>query len=114
MILHVNKTRHTFNYVQGLYYVRLSSCRTRDKDKCKRDLICSQTERLSAAVPKNDDVCEYDFPSNVSADVLDTSKRYSRFYGLDSSSGSVSADDPSWFCDISLRAVITLYTLRHF
>ena len=111
-ILHVNKTVHTFHYVQGMYYMRLSAC---PDSQCRRpvDLICSPALTLAADVPKNKDVCEYDFPSNVSADIIDTGPRFYRLDQdldelLDGSTGANQTDN--WFCDIALRAVIPLCT----
>ena len=102
-ILNVNKTRHTFHYVQGLYYMRLSACKSLGKNgKCLDDLICSDSQTLVADVPKNEDVCEYEFPSNVSAEIIDTSSRYTRVYHNETSD--------HLFCDIALRAVIPLCT----
>ena len=136
-VLHVNKTRHTFHYVQGLYYMRLSACKIVKKghqdgasggleevEQCQDDLICSDSQILEAEVPKNEDVCEYDFPNNVSAEILETSSRFARYY---SSSSSVSAgnskttsgtppgvagnnETAGMFCDIALRAIIPLCT----
>ena len=102
-ILHVNQTTHVFHYVQGMYYVRLSACS--NLEQCQNDLICSGSVTFSADVAKNNDVCEYDFPSNVSADIIDTSPRLlPRFNGQDLN------NTENWYCDIALRAIIPLCT----
>jgi hypothetical protein len=108
-ILHVNQTRHSFNYVQGMYYMRISACKS--PNQCDNDdLICSESLTLAADFGKNTNVCEYDFPSNVSADIIDTSSsRFPRFYGLVSRQYSNDSEE-NWFCDINLRAIIPLCT----
>ena len=106
VILDVNKTSHVFHYVQGLYYMRLSACKKVGKDGlCQDDLICSQPLTLKAEVDKNTDVCEYEFPNNVSADIIDTSSRLIPRFGH-----SLQNDSQNWFCDIAIRAVIPLCT----
>lgn len=105
-ILHVNKTSHTFHYVQGMYYMRLWACH--DLQHCQEngdDLICSGSLTFAADFAKNKDVCEYDFPSNVSADIMDTTSSSRLIY-----SSSQINDTENWFCDIALRAVIPLCT----
>ena len=80
--------------------MRLSACKSQDVCESAKDIICSQSLSLSADVPKNNDVCEYEFPNNVSADIIDTSSRFPRFH----SSRSMSHNDTdNWFCDIALR-----------
>ena len=133
-VLHVNKTRHMFHYVQGLYYMRLSACKIVKKghqdhghgglhqevEQCQDDLICSDSQILEAEVPKNEDVCEYDFPNNVSAEILETSSRFARYNSASAgnskttSTGTHSGMDNNntsgMFCDIALRAIIPLCT----
>ena len=128
-VLHVNKTRHTFHYVQGLYYMRLSACKIvkkkghqqdhgghQEDEQCQDDLICSDSQILEAEVPKNEDVCEYDFPNNVSAEILETSSRFARYYSAgnskttDTATPGMNNDTAGMFCDIALRAIIPLCT----
>ena len=104
--LHVNKTQHTFQYVQGMYYMRLVACKNQECLQDKQDLICSASTVLFGAKAKNKDVCEYDLPSNVSAEILDGNSRFSRFF----KSGENSSQ--SWYCDIALRATIPLCTAQ--
>ena len=85
---------------QGLYYMRLSACKSQDVCESAKDIICSQSLSLSADVPKNNDVCEYEFPNNVSADIIDTSSRFPRFH---STRSMLHNDTDNWFCDIALR-----------
>ena len=89
--------------------MRLSACKSQDVCESAKDIICSQSLSLSADVPKNNDVCEYEFPNNVSADIIDTSSRFSRFHSSRISSQNIN-DTENWFCDIALRAVIPLCT----
>lgn len=96
--------------MQGLYYIKLSACKKLPEDDnypCDDDLICSESLTMAASIPKNNDVCEYEFPNNVSADIIDTSlSRYPRFY----MSSENNDTKENWFCDIALRAIIPLCT----
>ena len=82
--------------------MRLSACKSQDVCESAKDIICSQSLSLSAEVAKNNDVCEYEFPNNVSADIIDTSSRFSRFHSSRSYDMSHN-DTDNWFCDIALR-----------
>ena len=101
--LHVNQTQHTFQYVQGMYYMRLVACKDQKCLGQDQDLICSASVALFASKAKNKDVCDLDMPSNVSAQILDNN---SRFFG------QIQNTSQSWYCDIALRATIPLCTAQ--
>ena len=94
--------------------MRISACKAQPSEAghsyCQDDMICSDSQTLAADVPKNDDVCEYDFPNNVSAEIIDTSTRYTRLYRNNNNKTETKKEHGHMYCNIALRAIIPLCT----
>ena len=113
-VVNATSTSVTFNNVKGAFYIRLSHCIVTKSGSCKmikgedRRTFCvgDQTKSdasLNEVVTHSDapeDVCEFQIPTKVSADIVDSVKNVTQ------------SDDVTQTCDINIRAVIPLCAPR--
>ena len=106
----INSTHpfHTFTYVQGLYYIRVSLCtptpRRTQHAYCMANLRqtkCSDVRNFVATRPKNDGACHFRAPSDLTVNVTaETSGSSVAWYFRDSS------------CSVDVRAAVPTCTVH--
>ena len=101
-VLNSTHPTYTFNYVQGLYYVRLSLCHFKDGICVAnlRRIICSDVRNFKALTPKNNESCDFTAPANLTVNITNKKPSAWAFYLPDE--GSV--------CQVEVRAVVPLCT----
>ncbi len=129
-VVNTTSTSVTFNHVQGLYYIRLAHCGVTKSGSCKmikgddRRVFCIGVDvedeeirkplKFVAELPKSDDddICEFEVPTKVSADIVDSSRNINlssniTYDDVTHDTSGVTRDDQ---CDINIRVVIPLCT----
>ena len=128
-VVNATSTNVTFNHVQGFYFVRLAHCGLTKTGSCKmskgdeRRVFCvgkkqeKENEdpkplKFVADLPKSEaegeeeDVCEFEVPTKISADIVDSSRNVT---SVENTTYDGTRDDQ---CDINIRVVIPLCATR--
>jgi hypothetical protein len=129
VVVNATSTNVTFNHVQGFYYIRLAHCGLTKTGSCKmskgeeRRVFCVGKKRenenedpkpikfvadlpKSAAEEEEEDVCEFEVPTKISADIVDSTRNVT---SVENVTYDGTRDDQ---CDINIRVVIPLCATR--